>query len=163
MSERQLNIKGRNIYSPLTFSNMTEKEHYLYISSEDSRIQRPDNTSTEFTVELPRTYLLDGTWECSLKEFSTTLTEDLIYVCTNICQESYVENTLYPVLRAIDNSKTRKRAGMTNFTFADPFYVKVKIDVMNRLTLFIRGPELKPPKGSNGIVRCTLHLRKSWI
>ena len=131
-------------------------ESYLFLNSADSAEQHPDNTCTDFTVELPRTYLFDGVWECCLKEVATDIDEDFFYVCTNICQESYVENTLFPVLRAV----TRPRSKTRFYSFEDPFYLKLSVDAVNRVRIFIRGRGLRPISSPGSSFRCTLHIRK---
>ena len=131
-------------------------EHYLFLNSVDSEKQHPDNTFADFTVELPRTYLLDGVWECYLREVETDVKEDFFYVCTNICQESYVENTLFPVLRAVTKSKSTTKY----YSFDDPFYFKLTVDTVNRVRIFIRGRGLRPISSSGSVLRCTLHIRK---
>lgn len=80
-------------------------EHYLYLSSDFSETQYPTNESVDFTVELPQPYILSGQWTCALKEIQIPLEEEIVYVCSDICCESYAENTMVPILRALQKPK----------------------------------------------------------
>ena len=137
-----------------------EREFYLFLNSQNSKDLHPENVSTDFTIDLPRAYSLEGDWECALKEIEVSLKEDTLIVCSDICRESYAENTMLPVLRVLRNASTKGRKRETYFLFNDPFYVKVKADVLNSVRLFIRGRQLLTIDGDKSNVRCTLHLRK---
>ena len=132
-------------------------EHYLFLSSQNSILQHPNNTSTDFTVELPKTYYLDGDWEVALKEIETRIKEDLFYVFSNICQESCVDDTLAPILR----SARREKKSQSLFTFVDPYYLPVRSDHVSRIQIFIRGRHQETLRKDNTVVYCTLHLRKT--
>ena len=79
--------------------------HFFFFDSRDSKNHHPYNTSSDFTVELPKTYDLNGDWEVALKEIEVRVGEDLFYVFSDICQESYVAETLAPVLRSVRREK----------------------------------------------------------
>ncbi len=40
--------------------------YYLHLSSQDSKVSHPWNSAYDFTVEIPRPFYLDGSWECGL-------------------------------------------------------------------------------------------------
>ena len=134
------------------------EDHFLFLSSHLSKDQYPFNELFDFTVELPHPYELNGQWVCGLKEIQLSLRDDIVYVCSDICEESYAENTMIPVLRTLQ--KPKGKGVLSYFLFDNPIYVKIKPSVMNRVRIFIRGSQLKEAniKGSN--VRCTLHLKK---
>ena len=132
-------------------------DHYLFLCSQDSKDQHPNNASTDFTVELPKTFYLDGDWEVALKEIETRISADLIYVFSDICQESYVDDTLAPILRSVRREKKSKAL----FTFVDPYYLPVRADYVSRIRIFIRGRHQETLRNSNTVVYCTLHLRKT--
>ena len=133
-------------------------EHYLFLSSDSSREQHPSNEPGDFTVELPHPYASDGKWTCGLKEIQMSVREDIVYVCSDICDESYAENTMLPVLRALQ--KPKGKSVLTYFLFDDPMYVKVKPTVVNRVRIFIRDSHLRRINIKDSTVRCTLHLKK---
>ncbi|OOZ37152.1 hypothetical protein BOW52_10365 [Solemya elarraichensis gill symbiont] len=135
------------------------EEHYLFLSSQNCKDLRPNNIASDFTVELPQPYTLEGVWECGLKEIDVSLKEEMMYVCSDICRESYAENTLLPVLRLLPNEvKGKKRE--TYLVFEDPFYVRIKADTLTRVRIFIRGGRLQHIDSDSSTTRCTLHLRK---
>ena len=134
------------------------EEHFLFLSSHLSKEQYPFNKPFDFTIELPHPYELSGQWVCGLKEIQLSLKEDIVYVCSDICEESYAENTMIPVLRTLQ--KPKGKGSLTYFLFDKPMYVKIKPSVMNLLRIFIRGSHLKEVNIKDTTVRCTLHLRK---
>ena len=133
--------------------------HYLFLSSNDSKDEYPDNMSTEFTIELPRVYTLEGQWECALAEIEPNVNTDTLYVCADLCQESYAENTMIPVLRRLRNIKKGKKP----FEFPVLYYVPVKKTHIDRIRIFIRGGKLQLIAKDKTITRCVLHLRRRWI
>jgi hypothetical protein len=137
-----------------------DSEHYLFLSSDDSKDRHPGNTVDDFTVELPRPLKLEGRWVCGLKEvlFSNKLPTGTVYVCADLCQDSLVCDTYAPVLRVVRKSITRSG---TVRIFDDPFYVEVRSDHLQRFRIFLRGDRLNPlPSRSAGQFFCTIHLRK---
>ena len=134
-------------------------DHYLFLSSQSSKEQHPNNTSTDFTVELPKTYYLEGTWEVALKELETRINEDLFYVLSDVCQESSVGGTLTSVLRSVRREKKKD----VLFTFTDPYYITVRPDQLPRVRIYIRGRDLQSVKMDSSVLYCTLHLRKKDV
>ena len=135
-------------------------DHYLFLNSDLSKDRYPTNRPGEFTVELPHPYDLRGQWVCGLKEIRISLTEDALYVCSDVCGESYAENTMLPVLRILQ--KPKDKSVPTYFHFDNPIYVKISSTILNRIRIFIRGSQLGQPNITDPIVRCTLHL-KPWM
>ncbi len=135
---------------------------YLFLDCRDSLNLHKNNSASQFDIELPKAYALDGNWECALKEISLTFAfqpeSDRLYVCCDFLEESYARNTLVPVLRnvTVDGDSAR------TITFADPFYAKVKSTDLRRLTVFIKDSELKPVTFERNDLYCVLHLRKTW-
>lgn len=134
------------------------EEHYLFLNSSLSKNLHPSNTPLDFTVELPHSYELNGQWACGLKEIQLSVRENIVYVCSDICEESYAENTMIPILRTLH--KPEGNSSLAYFHFDDPMYVKLKAKVMNRVRIFIRDTQLKGANATDSTVHCTLHLRK---
>ena len=132
-------------------------EHYLFLSSDQSKDRYPSNEPGDFTVELPRTYHLQGHWICSLKEIQIPVRSDIVYVCSDICGESYAENTMLPILGALQ--KPSGKSVVTHFLFDNPMRMKIKPTIVNRVRIFIRDSQLKSFEVSK-TVRCTVHLKK---
>lgn len=91
------------------------ESHYLFMSSNDSTNEFPDKSGTDFTIELPRVYTLKGEWECALVEIEPYVDADTMYVCTVLCQESFVEDTMIPILRRLRNTKKGKNLSIMLF------------------------------------------------
>ena len=137
------------------------EELYLLLNSELSKEQHPDNTPTDFTVELPHPRVLDEQWTCTLKDIQIPITEDVLYVCSDICAESYAENTMVPLLRAVYKPNSKK--AITSFVhFEDSININVKSGILNRVRIFIRGGDLKRMDIKTTVVRCTLQLKR-WM
>ena len=131
-------------------------DHYLFISSQDAQDLHPENTSTDFTIELPRTYELTGDWEVALKEIELRIKEDLVYICSDICEESYAHGSLVPILQ----SARRERKNKAVFHFTDPYYLPIRTHILTKVGIIIRGRDLQSLPKDKTVVYCTLHLRK---
>ena len=134
-------------------------EYYFYITSDDSKEQHPENKGSDFTVELTKSINLEGDWECSLKQvgFSSDIDTDILYICSDLCEESLACGSFYPVLRVVSN-KTKKT--WRSLTFNDPYYVRLRGQSIQRIRIFLRGVQLAPVT-LDTLLTCTLHLRKS--
>ena len=132
-------------------------DHYLFLNSQNSRNLYPYNEACDFTVEQLRPYILEGQWECGLKEINIPLKEETMTICSNLCQESYIENTMLPVLRIVHKKKKESYCLLN-----DPFYVVMKTHNVNKLRIFIRGRNIKSLSDKQSSVQCTLHLRRKW-
>jgi hypothetical protein len=130
--------------------------YYVYLKSNDSKDNHPENLPSDFTVELPRPLSLDGDWVCCLKEITFPPASEVLYICSDLCVESFACDTSYPILRVVASGSKKKRT----LNFEDPYYVRVKNDRLQHLRIFIRGVDLKPFNYQSGIVTCTLHLKR---
>ena len=148
----------RSLHSYVHGNNNDVMDHYFFLSNNNSLKQYPNNIASDFTVELPRPFRLKGNWECALVAIELYLDEDNIYLCTDICEESFVEDTLFPVLRWIRTSK-KGRSRERYYQFDRPMYVPLKMNVLTNIRLFIRGPKLRPLERDQTVVRCSIHLR----
>jgi hypothetical protein len=134
-----------------------EANYYLYLTYDDSRNVHPDNKNADFSVELPRTLYLDGDWECCLKDVTfSSPSPNILYVCSDLCVESFAHDTSYPILRCIPNIVPNS----TSLTFSESYYVRVNKRSLGRLRIFIRGDKLVPITTGTGIVYCTIHLKR---
>ena len=81
-------------------------DFYLFLSSQDSLDVRKNNNTSDFWIQFPKTYSLEGQWLCDLKQVSFTCNfkpkTRRLYLCSDIVEESYVRNTLVPVVRNIE-------------------------------------------------------------
>ena len=72
-----------------------------FLNSSDSLSLHPDNTSIDFTVELPRGIKAE---ECALSSiyYDESFTERL-YVLCDICEHSSAHDTTLPILRLVQD------------------------------------------------------------
>ena len=89
---------------------------------------RKNNSSSDFWIQLPKTYSLEGQWLCSLKQVSFTCDfkpkTRRLYVCSDIVQESYVRNTLVPIVRNIEIYNKSKKYLTEHFD--DDIYLEAR-------------------------------------
>lgn len=135
---------------------------YLFIDSRDSTVFHPSNTPDDFLVTLPKTYLIDDSWECAILELNIDMYDDVstakLYVCCYIIGDSYVKNTMLPILRAI----TLKR-GINQITYTNPFYMTVSKQEISQIRIFIRNKDLSVLHYQVNFFNCTLCLRKKKL
>ena len=68
-------------------------DFYLYLNSRDSSGIRKNNSLSEFWIQFPKRYILEGKWMCGLIDI--TLDCDFkprssrLYLCSDIVEESY--------------------------------------------------------------------------
>lgn len=107
-------------------------EHRFYLSSTDSKLT--GNSAINFTVQLAKPLVLTDHWEIGLNEIDITSTLDTssdIYICSDICSDSFVGNFLFPVLRRINFKKNYRKI------YADPYYSKVTRQHIQNITIFV--------------------------
>ncbi len=78
-------------------------------------------------------------------------------MCSDVCSESHVSDTLYPVLRKVTVTKSQKAI----ISYDTPTYVKVNRTEIQRLRVFIRDEGLAEFHVLGRTFACTLHLRKA--
>ena len=81
-------------------------DFYLYLNSRNSSGIRKKNSPSEFWIQFPKRYILEGKWICELIDI--TLDCDFkprsspLYLCPDIVDESYVHGSLIKLLRNIE-------------------------------------------------------------
>ena len=133
-------------------------EHYLFLSSNDSTVHYPRNWAGDFTVTLPKTYHLNGHWECALLELIVrSPRHQKLLVCCDVIEDSCVRDILYPVLRIVPPEDK------DHFTFERPYFFPIRNKEINQIRLFIRGSDLQPLPSDSSSIDCVLLLRrKRW-
>lgn len=138
---------------------------YFFISSQDSVDLNSNNDPSDFWIQLPKPYLLEGDWVCSLKEISLTLDfkpkSARLYLCCDLVEDSYVFNTLLPVLSNVEVQSRYKKFKATEYTH--PAYIKVKSKNFQRIRLYLLDQELKPVQFTSNDLHCVIHLMKRWV
>lgn len=123
-----------------------------------------DNHAGDFVVDLPKTYLLEGQWECALTEIalSTYLEQKTarIYVCLDIVEESYVKETFLPILRPL----ITREEDTVDLEINTAYYMRLRHQDLNRVRIFIRDDRLNPCRFKIDRLYCTLYFRRRrWV
>ena len=141
-------------------------DFYLFLSSQDSLDVCKNNNTSEFWIQLPKTYSLEGQWLCALKQVSfTRFTCDFkpktrrLYLCSDIVEESYVRNTLVPVVRNIEIYNKSKKYLTENFEYDT--YLSVNVTHLTSVRVYLRDSDLKPVQFDSNDLHCVLHFKKT--
>ena len=115
-------------------------DFYLFLSSQDSLDVRKNNSSSDFYTQLPKTYSLEGQWLCALKQALFTSdfkpkTTRRLYLCSDIVEESYVRNTLVPIVRNIEIYNKSKKY-LTEY-FDDDIYLPVNVTHLTSIRVYL--------------------------
>ena len=88
--------------------------------------------------------------ECALVDITFTdfLTED-IYVCCDICEYSYINNSYKPLLRIVNGTEI----------FQNLYFFPVINQSVKRMHVYLRNKDGKLPSINVDRLRCTLALR----
>ena len=136
---------------------------YLFLSSQDSLDVRKNNSSSDFWIQLPKTFSLDGQWLCCLKQVSFTCDfkpkTQRLYLCSDIVEESYVRNTLLPVVRNIEIYNESKN--YLTEKFEDGTYLPVNVTHLTSVRVYLRDSDLKPVQFDSNNLHCLLHFKKN--
>ena len=141
------------------------EEHYMFLSSQDSLEYFPENKAHRFGIKLPGVMHLEGRWKCALTElvyfpqFTGERPKEL-YVCCDLVQDSYVADSMLPVMRkvAVPTAISTK----TSLTFPQNYYFPVSRKEIQYINLFVKDHGLKDPSFAQEPLSCTLHLVKEW-
>jgi len=137
-------------------------DFYLHLYCGDSLATHVNNHAGDFLVNLPRSYRLQGRWECALTEITfVSQLERLthrVYVCCDLVDQSYVKETSLPVLQSIDIDADEK----VDLIFNPSYYLKINRQDLSRIQIFIRDDKLNPCRFKVDRLYCTLHFRRRW-
>ena len=138
-------------------------DFYLFLSSQDSLDARKNNNTSEFWIQLHKTYSLEGQWLCALKQVSFTCHFEpktrRLYLCSDIVEESYVRNTLVLVVRNIEIYNKSKKYLTENFE--DDLYLSVNVTHLTSVRVYLRDSDLKPVQFDSNDLHCVLYFKKN--
>jgi hypothetical protein len=125
---------------------------YLFLSSFDSIDTHTGNNSWDFTVLLPKTINLTGSWVCALAEISYPgkLKGKDLYVFCDLSEGTCVRGRILPLLRIVTKSDT----------FGKLYYMPISRSQISQVKIYIRDRHLRIPSFSAETLRCALHLKK---
>ena len=135
---------------------MEQNSFFIFLSSEDSLSYHPDNTPSNFIVELKESLQIIGEWEVGICDFfcSETISQKC-YIFSDIVDYSYVRNSLEPILRTLMPSNVSS----SDF-FPIIFYFLIKVNSLNRIRVYIKDNQMRLLTTLSGAVSLSLHFRK---
>ena len=132
----------------------------MVLSSNDSSDYFENNTPANFMVQLNRQLQFDGYWVVALTEFSTnSWTSDKtsdVYVCCDVCQESFFGTKELPLLRRVFLGSVKEN----NTVYTTPYYVPMKVGQMQQIRVYITDRDGNLVSFLDGPVNVTLHFKK---
>ena len=139
------------------------KSFYLFLSSQDSWDLFPHNTPSEWRIQLPKPYTLEGRWECSVIDITLdcnfTPRSSRLYLCCDFVEDSYVRGKALPVLKNLELTGRYKKVKYESFL--NPTYIPVKTAQLRGLRFYTVGADLTPVVFSSNELHCVLHFR--WV
>ena len=143
-----------------------KRDKYLYLSSDDSLNYFSGNTPADFFVKLPHSFILEGLWECALvqfqfvHEFFSDPPLDL-FVCADICSESFMKDSKPPVLRRIHNSYSPSDpSNVVESQISNLFYIPIIKEFVDVIHVYILDKNKDLVSFSKGPSSVTLHFRR---
>ena len=138
---------------------MSSEEIYLFISSADSMIYHPDNKPHSFVVELGERLNLTGRWMVALSDLNLNVAStETLYIFCDICDISYFQNSMKPILRMIYPTETSK-----SINFSKRCYIPVAQKNFTRLQIYIRDKSMNVPGIMTEDIQLTLHLKNRLL
>ena len=126
------------------------EEIYLYTSSKDSLSFHPQNTSSDFTVELPEILNFSNGWVIALTDiYITDSIENPLNIYCDICEQSIQNGELKSVLKVIYPDCIH---------FSNLHYIHVKSSSIKRLRFSIKGGNTGKENVLSNPVQMSLHL-----
>jgi hypothetical protein len=144
-------------------ASIVDSDIYLHLSSVDvSKTLIPDNISSHFTIELPSTLILQGTWEMAIVEFTCVFTTgikygDFIQIYCDVIEVSPVKEKWLPLLRHMTFAGPTKRPDI----LLDYRYTKIIPGTIKRIGIQLKLTSIKALIDERVPTFIVLHLRKS--
>ena len=143
-----------------------EFQQILYLKSDDSLGLYPSNSPGHFYCKLPQSLNLKGFWECGILQlqfvnsyFTGTEPPKSFYVCSTICNESFLLERKIPVIRRISNVN-----GGLNQTIEidikNLIYIPIISENVDVICIYIIDDSGNPVIFSEGPLHVTLHIRQ---
>ena len=140
-------------------------DFYLYLTSKDCQNIRKNNNPSDFYIQFPKSYTLEGRWTCALTEISLTCDftpqSKRLYLCCDLVEQTYVRNTQISILRNIEVGTRYKKLQAVEYTH--PIYVPVAANHFNTLNLYLRDEDLYPVEFKSNDLHCVLHFKKDGL
>ena len=137
----------------------------MYLSSDDSHNVFRNNKAWDFKVRLPKILQLEGEWMCAILQVALTTgnkekqsLEKHLYLCSDMCIESFVRDTQLPVMNEIVVNTTLPTR--QHKVFDTPRYVHLSRVMLDEIRVYLKDGNLQSASLLQGCLNCTLHLVK---
>ena len=126
---------------------------------------RKNNNPSDFWIQFPKTYALEGQWMCAFKQISLTCNfksqAQRLYLCCDIVEESNVSNTTLPILRNIEIATRYKK--FISETFEEGIYIPVNVTNLSTVRLNLLEADLHPVQFESEDLHCILHFKQNGV
>ena len=136
---------------------MEQKEHFIFLKSDDCIELFPNNKPDSFTYKLAEPLCLQGKgWNCALREFKTTVsTLRNLYVYCDIVEPSNVLGLKLPILRRL----APERIGRVIYTYDSSVAFRITRPIITNICINIKeGEYTQTPLFEDEPSTCVLHL-----
>ena len=134
------------------------EQFYVFANSEESLNIFNDKAGGRFRVYFSNPYVLDGPWECALLEVTfvskLTTATGRIYMCCDFVDNSYVKDSYIPVLQSLSVLSE----DITNVTFENPIYHRVRGGICQKIEISMRDDNLKICRFKDDRAFCLVQL-----
>lgn len=137
-------------------------DKYIVIRSTDNKDTYPHNEHYNFRVNLGEELHVDHKWmiglcDITVSDWDVENKEDRdIYVCSSVCNTSYVGGGYETFLRYVFLNNEKKQR---QFMFPSLYYVPVKVHDLRTIDLYIKDSQGALASFVTGTVTATLHLK----
>ena len=132
----------------------------MVLSSDDGKEFFPNNSSYNFFVKLNRTLQFDGYWVVGLTEISISeqsKKDEIIYVYSDICQNSFVGSSEQPLLRRVFYEDINDNR---NIIYTNPYYIPVQLKDVQQIHIYIKDENGNDASFLKKKVTVSLHFKK---
>ena len=132
---------------------------FLYLKSNDSISRFPNNSNSDFIVQLAENMSFNRKLSVAIAEFQCPpiMSDDVedLYIYCDICHESYVGELKRPVLRRVFHNSDNKSK---QIIFTRPLYIPLRQFEFHQIRIYIKTSTDKDVIFKEGVVKCTLHI-----
>ena len=133
---------------------------YMLVSSDKSIDYFPQNKPCSFSIYLKKLFQFEDNWSVALCEISTFQTFNVptqLYIYSNICQGTYIDGDLLPLLRCVSYDKKNK----STKTFFRPYYIPISKQAVTSISFYINDINQHPASVLIKPVTITLHFKQT--
>lgn len=129
----------------------------MIISSNEFDSVYPQNSNTNFIIDLPATLELENEWEVALIEiwYKSTESKEQVNICADFCIQSLVDGKFIPFFRRLSVKK-----GYNHTIFNNPIYFQVTRSQLKNLSFYLTSTSGESISFFRNTLSMQLHFRK---